>query len=38
MPSGVEWGLLKLNGALVQITTSSRHTVLIAFPSTSSVP
>src|SRR5271165_944925 len=38
MPSGVEWGLLKLNGALVQITTSSRRTDLIALPSTPSVP
>src|SRR5271156_2116731 len=38
MPRGVEWGLLKLNGALVQITTSSRRTDLIALPSTSSVP
>ena len=38
MPSGVEWGLLKLNGAFVQITTSSRGIDLIALPSTSSVP
>ena len=38
IPSGVECGLLKLNGAFVLITRSSRRTDLIAFPSTASVP